>query len=195
MSVLTLPTDPSPSNMAIGIVSAGNTLTPAFGGDEQDIKRKGTRYALTFQMPPMTYLTSMGWDDLMAEGDTVLMKVFQPGFDTGSPGTPLVKGAGQAGTSLLIDGLTPGHVLSKGQFVSIVTSSQRFLYRLAASVTANGSGEATLTLRTMLRRPPADNDVVEIAQPMIEGFVRDLGTWAVGVDRLVGLQFTVRERE
>lgn len=195
MSVLTLPTDPSPASMGIALVSAGNILTPAFGGDEQEIKRKGTRYALTFQMPPMTYLTSMGWDDLMAEGDTVLMRVFQPGFFTGNPGTPLVNGGSQSGTSLIIDGLTPGHFLSKGQFISVVTSSQRFLYRLAAGVTANGSGQATLTLRTMLRRSPADNDVVEIAQPMIEGFVRDMGPWTVGADRLVGLQFTVRERE
>lgn len=195
MTVLTLPTSPPPASMGIALVSAGNVLTPAFGGDEQEIKRKGTRYALTYQMPPMTYLTSMGWDDLMAEGDTVLMKVFQPGFFTGNPGTPLVKGASQSGTSLIIDGLTPGHVLSKGQFVSVVTSSQRFLYRLAASVTADGTGEATLTLRTMLRRSPADNDVVEIAQPMIEGFVRDMGAWPVGTDGLVSIQFTVRERE
>ena len=54
--------------------------------------------------------------------------------------------------------------------------------------------QANVFLRTMLRFPPADNDVVEIAQPMIEGFVRDLGEWSVGVDRLVGLQVTGRER-
>ena len=194
MTVLTLPTDPAPANMAIALVSAKNTLTPAFGGAEQELLRKGTRYALTFSMPVMTYVQSMEWDDLMAEGDTVLMRVFQPGLVIPNPGTPLVKGAGQAGTSLVIDGLPNGYVIRKGQFLSVVSAGQRFLYRAKANATSV-AGTATVPLRTMLRRPPNDNDVVEIAQPMIEGFVRDLGEWAVGVDRLVGLQFTVRECE
>ncbi len=194
MAVLTLPTDPAPAKMAIAMVSAKNTLTPATGGAEQELLRKGTRYALTFSMPVMTYVQSMDWDDLMAEGDTVLMRVFQPGLVIPNPGTPLVKGAGQAGTSLVIDGLPNGYVIRKGQFLSVVSAGQHFLHRAKASATSV-AGTATVPLRTMLRRPPNDNDVVEIAQPMIEGFIRDLGEWAVGVERLVGLQFTVRERE
>lgn len=193
MAVLVLPTDPAPANMGIAMITAKNVLAPAFGDGEQELLRKGSRYALTFQMPPMRYVTSMDWDDLMAEGDTVVMKVHQPGFDTGAPGTPRVNGAGQSGSALVIDGLTNGYVIRKGQFLSVITQGRRFLYRAKASVTASG-GAATVPLRTMLRFPPADNDVVEIAQPMIEGFVRDLGEWSVGVDRLVGLQFTVRER-
>lgn len=195
MAVLTLPTDPGPATMSIGIVSAKNTLTPAFGGDEQELLRKGTRYALTYRMPPMRYVDAMDWIDLMAEGDTVAMQVYQPGFATGSPGTPLVKGAGQAGTSLLIDGLTPSYVIRKGQFLSILTGGQRFLYLCRSEVIASSSGEATVALRTMLRRPPVDNAVVEIAQPMIEGFVRDMGEWLVGTDGLVSIGFTVRERD
>jgi hypothetical protein len=193
MAVLVLPTDPAPASMGIAMITAKNVLAPAFGDGEQELLRKGSRYALTFQMPPMRYVTSMDWDDLMAEGDTVVMKVHQPGFDTGAPGTPRVNGAGQSGSSLVIDGLTNGYVIRKGQFLSVVTSGRRFLYRARSSVTVSG-GSATVPLRTMLRFPPADNDVVEIAQPMIEGFVRDLGEWSVGVNRLVGLQFTVRER-
>ncbi|WP_313014670.1 hypothetical protein [Brevundimonas sp.] len=193
MAVLVLPSDPAPANMGIAMITAKNVLAPAFGDGEQELLRKGSRYALTFQMPPMRYVTSMDWDDLMAEGDTVVMKVHQPGFDTGAPGTPRVNGAGQSGSALVIDGLTNGYVIRKGQFLSVITQGRRFLYRAKASVTVSG-GAATVSLRTMLRFPPADNDVVEIAQPMIEGFVRDLGEWSVGVDRLVGLQFTVRER-
>lgn len=195
MSILTLPVIPAPANMGIALISAKNEMIPAFGGDEQQLQRKGSRYALTFRMPPMTYVTSMDWDDLMAEGDTVLMRVFQPGFDTGAPGAPLVAGAGQAGTSLAVDGLTPHHVIRKGQFLNVVTGGQHFLYRTAAEVVAAADTTATIPLRTMLRRPPGDNDVVKLAEPMIEGFVRDLGEWNVGTDRLVGLQFTVRERE
>ena len=181
--------------MTVALISTKNTLTPAAGGDEQEIRRKGSKYALTFSMPVMAYSQSMAWSDLHAESETVVMRVFQPGFDTGYPGAPLVKGSGQIGSALLVDGLTPGHVIYKGQFLSVITGGQRFLYRARADVTVSEAGEATVLLGTLLRRPPADNAVVELAQPMIEGFVRDLGEWTVGVDRLVSLQFTVRERE
>ena len=191
---LILPTSPAPASMTVALISTKNTLTPATGGDEQEIRRKGSKYALTFSLPVITYSHSMDWSDLHAEGETVVMRVFQPGFDTGAPGAPLVKGAGQIGSALIVDGLTPGYVIRKGQFLSVLTGGQRFLYRARADVTASG-GEAVIQLGTLLRRPPADNAAVELAQPMIEGFVRDLGEWTVGVDRLVSLQFTIRERE
>ncbi|MFC7378278.1 hypothetical protein [Brevundimonas sp. GCM10030266] len=194
MAALVLPIYPAPSWMGIDLVTSKNVLAPAYGDGEQEIARKGSRYALTFRMPVMPYFRSMEWDDLMAEGDTVVMKVHQPGFNTGAPGVPLVNGAGQSGSSLIIDGLTPSYAIRKGQFLSVITGGRRFLYRARATATANSSGQATVPLRTMLRTSPADNSTVEIAQPMIEGFVRDLGEWAVGIDRLVGLQFTVRER-
>lgn len=194
MPVLTLPSTPAPAGMGIELLTNKNVLVSALGGDEQERQRKGSRYALTFTMPPMRYVDSMAWDDLMAEGATVLMKVHQPGFEAGSPGAPRVNGAGQGGVFLAVDGLTPAYVIRKGQFLNVVSAGQHFLYRSAADATANGSGQATLTLRTMLRHPPADDDVVNLAVPMIEGFVRDMQSWEVGVDRLVQLQFTIRER-
>lgn len=193
MPVLALPSTPAPSSMGVQLLTNKNVLVSALGGDEQERQRKGSRYALTFQLPPMRYVTAMAWDDLNAEGVTVLMRVYQPGFDTGAPGTPLVKGAGQAGTTLIVDGLTNGYVVRKGQFLSVVTNGRRYLYRAAADVIVAG-GQASIPLRTMLRYPPADNDVVEIAQPMIEGFVRELSEQVVGVDRMTQFSFTVRER-
>ncbi|MFA4899959.1 MAG: hypothetical protein WC563_10570 [Brevundimonas sp.] len=194
MAVLVLPANPAPANMGIALITAKNVLASAFGDGEQELLRKGSRYALTFQMPPMRYVTSMDWDDLMAEGDTVVMKVHQPGLDTGAPGAPRVNTSGQSGRIIALKGMAPGYVIRKGQFLSIITQGRRFLYRAASAALVLENGQANVFLRTMLRFPPADNDVVEIAQPMIEGFVRDLGEWSVGVDRLVGLQFTVRER-
>lgn len=193
MAVLTLPTIPAPSRMAIGHVSTANVLESAVGADEQEIRRMGSRYALTFSMPPMSYTKAMTWGDLKAEGATVVMRVYQPGFDTGAPGTPLVKGAGQQGSVLVVDGLTNGYVIKMDQFLSVITAGRRRLYRAASDVTVSG-GQASIPLRTMLRYPPADNDVVEIAQPMIEGFSRDVSEIEVGPDRLVVLSFTVRER-
>lgn len=195
MAVLTLPENPAPANMSVSVVTAKNILTPAFGGSEQELLRKGTRFEIRYQMPLMTYVQSMDFDDLLAEGDTVSMRVFELGLVIGNPGAPLVNGSGQSGNTLSVKGLIPGYVIPRGKFLSVVTAGQRCLYRARTQSIANGSGVASIPLRTMLRRPPTNNDVVEIATPRIEGFVRDLGEWSVGVDRLVGLQFTVRERE
>lgn len=194
MVAVILPVSPPPSSMSIAKVSAANTLIPAFGGDETELDRKGERYALTFEMPSMSYVESLPWSALSRKGITVVMEVQQPGLTVQS-GNGLVKGAGQTGSALLIDGLDPGDVIKGGQFLSVVTAGQRFLYRAAADVTANGSGEVTITLQEMLRRIPGDNDVVEIIEPKIEGYPRDVSDVRVGVDHEVRLVFTVRERE
>lgn len=191
---LTLPTSPAPASMSWAKISAANVLTPAFGGAEQELNRKGTRWALTYSLPPMPYYQAMAWVDLEAEGQTVLMRVFQPGLIIGNPGAPLANGV-SAGITLSIKGLTVGFTIHKGQWLSVITGGQRFLYRAAGPAIANGSGVATVTLTQMLRRPTAADDVIEIAQPMIEGFVRDVQEMTVGVDRLVAITFTVRERE
>jgi hypothetical protein len=76
-------------------------------------------------------------------------------------GTPLVKGAAQTGTSLLIDGCTVGTTLLAGDFIGVNGE----LKMVVADATADGSGEMTLTLEPPLRSSPADNAVITTAQP------------------------------
>ncbi|KQW79711.1 hypothetical protein [Brevundimonas sp. Root1279] len=195
MAVQVLPSSPVPQSMRIGIVSAKNTLTPAHGGDDQELLRKGTRYALTYRLN-MDYVTSMDWSGLAVEGDLVRMRVHQPGFYTGAHGLPVVDGGGQAGTTLAARALTPHSVIRRGQFLNHITASgQHFLYRAKSEVVADANGEAPILLQTMLRRPPADGDRIELGDPMVEGFVRDMEDWEVDGNWTVMLQFTVRERE
>lgn len=192
---LLLPNEPGPASMAIGMVRTSNDLSPAFGGADQQIRRKGSRYALAFTMPPMDYVDAMPWmADLGAEGDTVVMEVYQPGLVIPPAGTPAVNGTGQAGALLSIKGLPAGYVIRKGQFFTLIQQGQRYLYRAAQTATANGSGVVSVPLQTMLRRPPTDGDVVEIEVPKIEGFVRNFDDPEVEQDHLVILTFTVRER-
>jgi len=192
---LLLPNSPAPASMTIGMVKAVNDLSPAFSGADQQIRRKGSRYALTFTMPSLSYVEALPWmTDLAAEGDTVVLEVCQPGLIVPAAGAPRVNGAGQAGATLSIKGLPAGYAISKGQFFSVISSGQRYLYRAAQAATATSGGVASVALQTMLRRPPNADDVVEIDAPMIEGFVRDLTDPEVGVDHEVVLSFTIRER-
>ena len=183
----------APAEQEVNLISAKNTLVPAFGDGEQELLRKGTRYEIEFDMGEMDYVDALEWTDLTTEGDTVVMAVYQPGLVVGSPGAPRVNGAGQAGRSLTIDGLSVGYVVRKGQFLSVITQGRRFLYRARATVTASG-GSATIPLQTLLRFPPADNDVVELEQPMIEGWARDVSGLRIVANHNVQVSFKVRER-
>lgn len=181
--------------MTIGMVKAVNDLSPSFSGADQQIRRKGSRYSLTFTMPSLSYAEAMPWmADLGAEGDTVVLEVCQPGLVVPNAGAPRVNGAGQGGAALSIKGLPAGYTILKGQFFSVISSGQRYLYRAAQAAVATAGGVASVPLQTMLRRPPNADDVVEIVTPMIEGFVRDFADPEVGVDHEVVLSFTIRER-
>lgn len=124
------------------------------------------------------------------------MLIVQPGIEIGSPGAaPRVKGAGQSGSILELDGLNPNYVLKKNQWLSVTISGRQYAYRVAAQTLVDAAGEADVPLRTMLRVSPADNAVVEIAAPRIEGFPTvPEGAWETDTAGHVALAFTIEER-
>jgi hypothetical protein len=118
------------------------------------------------------------------------------GFDPGLPGDIRVNGASQSGRSLIVDGATPNYVFREGQFFSIETASQHYMYMVTGEVIANGSGAATLAIEPMLRTAPADNDVCHFGKPMIEGFIMgDQFQWEMALADFVGMAFDVVEAE
>lgn len=192
---IALPTYPQPVNMTTRLVTARANLSPAFGGPARRINRMGSRHALDIEMPPQTYVDAQDWSGIDSEDDTVLLVIPQPGLDAGAPGTPLVNGASQSGSSIILDGLTPYYVFRRRQWISIVTGGARYAYRVNAETIVASGGTVTLPLTTMLRVSPGNNDVVEVAEPKLEGFatVAD-DAWSMGPDGLVRLSFTIEER-
>lgn len=196
---LILPTSPRPSRMTPRPIYTRNETRPATGaGPIGRNLRPGTRWAWDFEYPPMTYVQSLAFDDLLSEDETVVVDILQPGLEIGAPGAPLVNGAGQSGRTLNVKGVTPGYVFRKGQWLSVVgTGGQRFAYKSSAAATANGSGNIAIPLRTMIRVALPNNAVVEIANPKAEGWVTladDAHAIDAG-DRLIYLSFTLEERE
>lgn len=175
----------------------GNDLEPINGGPVTRLRFPGDRWSLYVVLPRMAYETAKVWiSRLIRRGDTVLLPFPQPGFDTGTPGSPKVNGAGQLGMSLVLDGFTPAYAVSEGQYFSIIIGGQRFLHCATAEAIADGDGEMTLQFEPMLRKSPSDNDVVEVAVPMIEGFVEGRETaWTLESALSTGLSFTIAERE
>jgi hypothetical protein len=79
---------------------------------------------------------------------------------------PLVKGAGQAGLTLLVDNLTPTTTtVLKGDFFQLSSGATARLHRVMANGTANASGEITLDVFPRLRESPADNAPLTLVSP------------------------------
>jgi hypothetical protein len=194
--MIELPTVFSGVSITPTLITARNDLVPSFGGPEQRRNRMGSRYQLKVQLEPMPIEDANEWADLDDEAETCLFVIPQPCIDTGTPGAPRVNGAGQSGSSLVVNGVTPHYALGKNWWISLVSGGQHFCYRVRSEAIADASGNLTIPLRTMLRKPPADNDVVEIAEPRIEGFVTvDEGAWMIDGNHLISLGFTIKERE
>lgn len=144
----------------------------------------------------MRYADAMAWVSALVAGDAevVRLAVPQPGFDTGEPGSPRVNGAGQLGQTLNMDGFST-YTARDGQFFSIAHATGRHLHMVRLDHAAV-AGSMALTFRPMLRKSPADNTVVELASPMIEGFLSGRETsWTIDLARTVGLSFSITERE
>jgi hypothetical protein len=170
--MITLPSN-GPATTDLKIVHAGGVVDSALGGGSQIVNRPGARFQLQVALPPLVGADARRWFAALTaalfEGGRFTPR--QVGLVVGTPGTPAVNGAGQVGQSLTIDGGAANYAYKMGQCVSITTGGRRYLYPLAADGVLNASGAGILPLSLMLRTSPADNDVVNISAPVIEGSI------------------------
>lgn len=195
MSV-TLPTSPSPRSITPRLVTKRADLRSLSGHNTQRAARSGAHWAFDVEMPPMTHAQALEWVNILDETDTCILQLPEPGITIGTPGTPLVNGASQTGTSLITDAWGASYAIPKGKFVGVPVSGLQYLYQTTTAVTASGGGAATLVLRPMLRTSPADNAALIVNPATVEGFVTLAdGAMNISVNRLVeGFTFTIEER-
>lgn len=198
MAVIEMPDWAVPNNAEPYLRDFGTILTPFLGGPEQRINRLGTRFGLRVTLPPMPTRDKaliIQSRLLRAREDRLRMEWVQPDFDTGTPGAPLVSATVASGTSIPLKGLTAGYTVKEGQMLSIVKGGRRYVHMFAADGQVAAGGALTATIWPMIRASLANNDVVEIAKPMIEGLVSpgDELSWQVSVDRLASFSFTIAE--
>lgn len=179
-------------------VSRNRVMTPTFGGPETVVQRMGTRSAIEVQVPSVAAGgcgPALIADLLRARYEGGLIAIPEPKMPTHNYGAPLVRGAGQLGTLLVIDGLVPGVAIPKGKWFSLVIAGRRYAYLVAQEVVAEADGHATLPIWPMLRRSPPDNGSVELSEPKMEGFVQNVVERAVRSIGSIEVSFTISERE
>lgn len=91
-----------------------------------------------------------------------------PGFITQAPGNPVVRGAGQTGSTLNTEGW-PGSttVLRHGDAFQIGAGLQTRLHQLTADVVSTPAGRATLSFTPPLRYAPAAGSPLEVRNPAV----------------------------
>lgn len=181
----------------------GESRSP-FTGSGKIYEFPGQWFEAAVTLPPMKRADAEKWNafrmKLNGKKGTFLMgdpnAPTPRGSAASTPGTPLVKGAGQSGNTLIIDGLplsATGYLL-EGDYIQLGTGSTSRLYKILEDVNTNGSGEATLTLWPNLRTSPNDNDAVIVSNTV--GLFRMMDNamgWDIDEAAIYGISFNALE--
>jgi hypothetical protein len=178
----------TPSFIDAGFTQRGITSIRRIG-------RKGSRYRLSCTYGPFHPEHARVMVQRLISGKQEGVRVEFPLLHhQGSPGVPRLNGAVITGTTIVLDGLTPGYFCKEGFWLSLVKDGQHYLHSVKTGGMANGSGQLSITLGEMLRTDFADNTVVNLAKPMIEGIVQgEEWQWQMAVDRVIPIEFTIEE--
>jgi len=199
--MIDLPESPAPQGATVSFVDYGSTLTPTLGGTEQRINRLGSRFALNVALPPMKNKEKgRVWISRLIRGmsEGVRMPFPLSGIDPGSAadiGLPTIFLDGHTGRELRINNFTPGYKVKEGQFFSIETDGNHYLYQASEDQTVNPVGALYLEINPLLRVPHRHGDRCHFLKPMIEGFIEgDTWKWDYALDHYVEMQFKIKER-
>ena len=167
-----LPSRPGPKAEKPRLIDFGGQLKPALGGPVQTILRLGTRHGIDITLPNMwAEPTGRVWSSRLRQAKIygALWHWRQDGLAIGLPGAPVVDGGGQAGSAIALRGFRPGYAVREGQAFSLVSAGRRYLHFAGAPGVADGAGRLALGIFPMLRVIPADGDLCEFAQPIMQG--------------------------
>lgn len=192
--MIELPEDPGPNGIEYRLLDYGMVQR---GASSLRVDRAGSRYALNVSYPPMQPDTARRFIGRLQRAKSEGLRLRLPllGVSQGIPGSPVVDGAGQAGKSLAVRGLTDSYIAKEGFSLTIIAADgAAYLHTVAETVVAAANGTATLSIEPMLRAPFADGDTIELAAPFVEGFIDgEAWGWQVPVNRLVAVEFAMEE--
>lgn len=193
----TLPTSPRPREITPYWVNTRADMVSIIGAGTQRRERTGQRFGITVVLPPMSAADALAWQvALLKAADTCVLELPEPGITMGSPGSPLVNGGSQTGSTLVTDTWTSGYVIKAGKWIAVSVSSLIYLYQCTADTTAT-AGAASIPVQPPLRASPADNAALIINPAKIEGYVTfEDGALTISVERIMaGCTFRIEERK
>lgn len=197
MTNVTFPASPLPQSANPKPVDYGAWQAPIAGGNSMRLDRLGNRFTMDVSMPRMKpEPTGRLWVSalLRSIGNFVLFPFPQPGLVIGTPGSALIDGAGQTGSTLKLKTMTVGYVIREGQFLNADDGTYAALFMCTADTTVGSDGKATVPIWPMIRNSPQNGAPSYIAAPFIMGKLsgNEQG-WTLERAGTRGLQFTITE--
>lgn len=168
------------------------------GGPTIRAARLGDRFSMKFDCRTLSYPQGIQFVSFLNQGYSNLLRCYipQPLLGVGEPGTPVVNGANQAGTSLVIQGCTSEYQVGPGQFFNVITNGVYYTHQIIDIETASGGGQITVPFIPMLRASPNDGDLIIFDFPMIEGYLQSTSVpWTVDIAGGLNLSFTIKEAQ
>lgn len=196
--MIELPKDYGPGEASPQLIDFGFLQRGPFGAETKRINRKGNRYMVGFSFGPFYAEVGNRFVGLLIAAKSQGIRLPYPLQESqGSPGVPVVDGAGQQGRVLNIRGLAAGYTCRAGYWLSIENAAGRhYLDNVEVGGRANAAGQLTITLANQLRHPFANGAKIHLAKPMIEGLIDgDSWGWQLSVDQVIPITFTVEEAE
>jgi len=190
--MIDLPTFAVPGTFSGTLNDAGFTQSGIQSDDY--IPRKGSRYTVSFTFGPYPADQGRVMVSRLIAGKQGGVRVKLPLLvPQGSPGSPVV-GAGATGRNLPLTGLTPGYPILEGYWLSIEKAGQHFLHSVGVGAVASAGGTASIELNELLRDTFTAGSVVHLAAPQVEGLLPQDWTFAFDINRIVPIEFTLKEK-
>ena len=170
---LSLPTVAGIAQIRISARNAVAVSSSPFTYKQQVMQHQGARWEAEITLPPMQRADAEEWISFLfaLQGQYGTFLLGDPlgatprGSAATTPGTPLVNGAGQTGSTLAIDGLpiSATNYLRAGDYIQLGSASSSRLYKVLENASSNASGEATPSIWPPLRESPSDNAAVTVS--------------------------------
>jgi hypothetical protein len=175
-----------------------------YGFNQQVVSHPGKRWEATVKISPFLRNKAEPWISflLSLNGRVGTFLLSDPncatpqGSASTAPGTPLVKGASQTGSSLIIDGapLSATGYLKAGDYIQLGTGSGSKLHKVLVDANSDGTGQVTLDIWPTLRSSPADNDAVIVSGCVGKFRLKDpLTQWDINSMSIYGITFECME--
>jgi len=172
-----------------------------FTFSQQILRWPGQRWVASIKIPPCKRDTAESWVSflLSLNGPENTFYLYDPLGTTPqgeAGGTPLVNGASQTGSSLVIDGATTTQTdwLKAGDWIQLGTGSSSKLHKVVQDVDTDGSGNATLEIWPDLRSSPADDAAINLST--CKGVFRlknNISSWNINSISSYGIEFEAVE--
>jgi len=160
MTIYDFPSGIRIKNSQFKLESNVQTFTSPLSNSTQRIILPGKRWVATYELTSHTRAEFAVMKAFLIQQEGGLHTFYGFDADARQPlgvatGTPLIKGAGQTGLSILTDGWTPNTtgILKQADYIQVGNEMKMVM----ANVNSDGSGNATILISHAFRSSPADN--------------------------------------